>query len=83
MYRLDERTSDLERENRWENYIFRFGVQAESFFPVSGEKGSLLYASQHGVGPGCGLVSSTQQGAFLSSLPRGGAPAAALNTGGE
>jgi len=53
------------------------------FFPVSGEKGSLLYASQREVGRGCGLVSSAQQGAFLSSLPRGGAPASALNTGGE
>ena len=50
---------------------------------MSGENGSLLYTSQREFGAGCGLVSSTQWGAFLSRLPRGGAPAAASNTGQE
>ncbi|KAK5862216.1 hypothetical protein PBY51_017636 [Eleginops maclovinus] len=50
---------------------------------MSGGNASLLYTSQREFGPGCGLVSSTQQGAFLSGLPRGGAPAAASNTGQE
>lgn len=50
---------------------------------MSGENGSLLYTSQRDPGAGCGLVSSTQRGAFLSGLPRGGAPAAASNTGQE
>lgn len=50
---------------------------------MSGENGSLLYTSQREFGAGCGLVSSTQRGAFLSGLPRGGAPAAASNTGQE
>lgn len=53
------------------------------FFCMSGENGSLLYTSQRDPGAGCGLVSSTQRGAFLSALPRGGAPAAASNTGQE
>lgn len=55
----------------------------ESFLCMSGENGSLLYSSQRESGPGCGLVSSKQRGAFLSGLPRGGAPAAASNTGQE
>lgn len=59
------------------------GVQGESFLCLSGEKGILLYSSQHELGPGCGLVSSAQQGPFLSRLPRGGAPASAPNTGRE
>ena len=62
----------------------RGGVQEESFFLwMSGEKGSLSYTSQLELGPGCGLVSSAQQGPFLRSLPRGGAPASATNTGRE
>lgn len=58
-------------------------MRRESFLCMSGENGSLLYASQREFGPGCGLVSSTQRGAFLSGLPRGGAPAPASNTGQE
>lgn len=54
-------------------------MQRESFLCMSGENGSLLYTSQHEFGAGCGLVSSTQRGAFLSGLPRGGAPAAAAS----
>lgn len=58
------------------------GVQRESFFVcMSGENGSLLYRSQREFGMGCGLVSSAQRGAFLSGLPRGGAPVAASDTG--
>lgn len=57
------------------------GVQRESFLCMSGENGSLLYSSQREFGVGCGLVSSAQRGAFLSGLPRGGAPVAASNTG--
>lgn len=53
------------------------GVQRESFLCMSGENGSLLYSSQREFGVGCGLVSSAQRGAFLSGLPRGGAPVAA------
>lgn len=48
---------------------------------VFAENGSLLYTSQQDFGPGCGLVSSVQRGAFLSCLPRGGAPATASNSG--
>lgn len=59
------------------------GVRRESFLCMSGENGSLLYTSQREFGPGCGLVSSTRRGAFLSGLPRGGAPAAASHTGQE
>lgn len=59
------------------------GVRRESFLCMSGENGSLLYTAQREFGAGCGLVSSTQRGAFLSGLPRGGAPAAASNTGQE
>lgn len=66
-----------------ERLDFRGGVQRESFLCMSGENGSLLYTAQREFGAGCGLVSSTQQGAFLSWLPRGGAPAAASNTGQE
>lgn len=58
-------------------------MRRESFLCMSGENGSLLYTSQREFGAGCGLVSSTQRGAFLSGLPRGGAPAAASNTGQE
>ena len=58
-------------------------MRRESFLCMSGENGSLLYASQREFGPGCGLVSSTRRGAFLSGLPRGGAPAAASHTGQE
>lgn len=57
------------------------GEQKESFLCMSGESGSLLYSSQHEFGVGRGLVSSAQRGAFLSGLPRGGAPAAASDTG--
>lgn len=53
------------------------------FLCMSGENESLLYTSQREFGPGAGLVSSTQRGAFLSGLPRGGAPAAASDTGQE
>lgn len=56
-------------------------MQREFFLCMSGENGSLLYSSQRGSGVGCGLVSSAQRGAFLSGLPRGGAPAAAWDTG--
>lgn len=59
------------------------GERRESFLCMSGENGSLLYTSQHEYGASYGLVSSTQRGAFLSGLPRGGAPAAASNTGQE
>lgn len=58
-------------------------MRRKSFLCMSGENGSLLYTSQREFGPGCGFVSSTQRGAFLSGLPRGGAPAAASNTGQE
>lgn len=51
------------------------------FLCMSGENGSLLYRSQREFGMGCGLVSSAQRGAFLSGLPRGGAPVAASDTG--
>lgn len=51
------------------------------FFACVWIEGSLLYPSQHELGPGCGPVSSAQQGPFLSRLPKGGAPAPGLNTG--
>lgn len=50
-------------------------LRRESFLCMSGENGSLLYTAQLEFGLGCGFVSSTQRGAFLSGLPRGGAPA--------
>lgn len=80
--------SDWERENRWGDWILEEGRQREEwegnlFLCMSGENGSLLYTSQREFGSGCGLVSSAQRGAFLSGLPRGGAPAAASNTGQE
>lgn len=53
------------------------------FLCTSGENERLLYTSQRDVGPGAGLVSSAQRGSFLSGLPRGGAPAAASDTGQE
>lgn len=59
------------------------GVRRESLLCVSGENGSLLCSSQREPGAGLGLVSSTQRGSFLSGLPRGGAPAAASDTGQE
>lgn len=58
-------------------------MRRESFLCMSGANGSLLYTSQREFGAGCGLVSSTRRGAFLSGLPRGGAPAAASHTGQE
>lgn len=59
------------------------GARGESFLCMSGENGSLLYSSQRDLGVGRGLVSSAQRGAFLSGLPRGGAPVAQDHGGME
>lgn len=75
--------SDLERGNRWKDWIWEEAGWKGIFLHMCGENGSLLYSSQREYGTGCGLVSSARRGAFLSWLPRGGAPAAASDTGPE